>query len=168
MSKSDPDPKSRISLLDNPDDIIKKIKKAVTDLTSEVYYDLENRPGVSNLIGIHSAVSGESIEDICKEANQINTGQYVRTYNYYLKKKLTSQFYRYKLVVAEAVIQHLQPITSEIKSLLNDKQYLKNILEDGAQQANEIAETTATEVRLKMGLRMKEKRKTSMKQNIQN
>lgn len=62
----------------------------------------------------------------------------------------------------------MKPITSEIKLLLNDKNYLKNILEDGAQQANEIAETTAIEVRLKMGLRMNEKQKTSMKHNMQN
>lgn len=86
MSKSDPDPKSRISLLDNQDDITKKMKKAVTDSTSEVFYDLENRPGVSNLIGIHSAVSGKSVEDICKEASQINTGEYVMAQNYIILK----------------------------------------------------------------------------------
>lgn len=78
MSKSEPDPKSRIQLIDTPEEIISKIKKAVTDFTPEVFYDLDKRPGVSNLISIHSILTGKSIEQICKEAEGINTGQYVK------------------------------------------------------------------------------------------
>lgn len=77
MSKSDPDPKSRISLNDSVDNIVNKIKKAVTDFNSDVTYDPHNRPGVSNLISIHSFVTGKSVEEICNEAKNLNTGRYV-------------------------------------------------------------------------------------------
>ncbi|KAK9888837.1 hypothetical protein WA026_001062 [Henosepilachna vigintioctopunctata] len=73
MSKSDPDPKSRISLLDKPEEVIIKIKKAVTDFTSEISYDPEHRPGVSNLLSIHSFMSSKSIDVICKEVQGLNT-----------------------------------------------------------------------------------------------
>lgn len=75
MSKSDPDPKSRICIFDTPDDIVRNLKKAVTDTISEVTYNPEERPGVSNLISIHSFVTEKSVEDICAEAKGLNTGQ---------------------------------------------------------------------------------------------
>lgn len=75
MSKSDPDPKSRICLTDSPDSIVKVIKKAVTDFTSEVTYDPELRPGVANLISIHSFVTNKSVEDICEEAKGFDTAK---------------------------------------------------------------------------------------------
>lgn len=78
MSKSDPDPKSRICLIDPPDEIMKKIKKSVTDFTSEVTYDPETRPGVANLISIHSFVTGKTVSQICEEAQNLNTGQLVK------------------------------------------------------------------------------------------
>lgn len=75
MSKSSPDVKSRINLLDESDVIISKIKRAVTDLTSEVTFEPETRPGISNLLLIHSLVTGKSIAEICKEVESLNTGQ---------------------------------------------------------------------------------------------
>lgn len=75
MSKSAVDVKSRIELLDEPDEILKKLKKALTDFTSEVTFDLEKRPGISNLILIHSLFTGKSIEEICKDAQGIDTGK---------------------------------------------------------------------------------------------
>lgn len=77
MSKSDPDPKSRILLTDPPEQILEKLKKAVTDFTSAVYYDSTTRPGVSNLISIHSLMSGKSIEQIVNEASDVDTGKFV-------------------------------------------------------------------------------------------
>lgn len=75
MSKSDPDPKSRICLMDPPEHIVNVIKKAVTDFTSEVTYNPELRPGVSNLVSIHSFVTNKTVEDICKEVEGVNTGK---------------------------------------------------------------------------------------------
>lgn len=77
MSKSDPNPKSRIELLDRPEQIVEKLKKSVTDCTSAVTYDPDTRPGVSNLIAIHSLMSGISIEQIVQEASDLDTGKCV-------------------------------------------------------------------------------------------
>lgn len=136
MSKSDPDEKSRICLTDSPDTIVKNIKKAVTDFTSEVTYDLDNRPGVSNLISIHSFVTGKSIDEICREAENIDTG-------------------KYKLVVADAVVAYIQPIQERISQLLNDQGYLLGVLADGTEKASVIANTTLKEVHEKLGLTVK-------------
>lgn len=75
MSKSHIDAKSRLNILDEPDVLLEKMKKAVTDFTSEVTYEPENRPGVTNLIDIHSLLTGKTPEEICKEAIGLNTGQ---------------------------------------------------------------------------------------------
>lgn len=77
MSKSDPDDKSRILLTDRPEQILEKLKKSVTDFTSAVYDDPKTRPGVSNLISIHSLMSGISIEQIVSEASDLDTGKFV-------------------------------------------------------------------------------------------
>ncbi|CAH1108561.1 unnamed protein product [Psylliodes chrysocephalus] len=134
MSKSDPDAKSRICLTDKPDDIVRNIKKAVTDFTSELTYDPEARPGVSNLINIHSFVTNESVEEICRQAENLNTGQY-------------------KLVVADAVIEYLKPIQDKISKYLSDSDLLMGILEEGRQKANEIASKNWIEVQNKLGLK---------------
>jgi tryptophanyl-tRNA synthetase len=68
MSKSEANPLSRIELTDTPDEIAEKIKKAVTDMTSEVTYEPEQRPGVSNLIDIHIAFSGQFAEEVVEDA----------------------------------------------------------------------------------------------------
>ncbi|KAJ3653965.1 hypothetical protein Zmor_013184 [Zophobas morio] len=138
MSKSDSDPKSRIHLVDSPDEILKKIKKSVTDFTAEVGYDPESRPGVSNLISIHSFMTGKSVDEICEEARTMNTGQY-------------------KLQVAEAVIAHVQPIQRKINDYLDNPEYLLNVLKTGAHKATEIAENTIEEVKVKMGLQFRKK-----------
>lgn len=75
MSKSNPDIRGRIDLIDTPDVILRHIKRAVTDFTSQVTFDEESRPGVSNLITIHSMLTGKSVEDICKESENQNTGE---------------------------------------------------------------------------------------------
>lgn len=75
MSKSDEDAKTRITLLDSDEEILKKVKKAMTDLTSNVTYEPDQRQGVSNLITIHSLLANKSIENICLEAKDLNTGK---------------------------------------------------------------------------------------------
>lgn len=132
MSKSDPQKLATISLTDSPDDIAFKIRRAVTDFTSEVTYDPETRPGVSNLVSIHSAVSGLSVDEVVQQARGVDTG-------------------RYKQVVAEAVIQRLQPIRQEILRLRDDRAHLENILEHGAQKARELASPVLKEVRQRVG-----------------
>lgn len=75
MSKSDPDQKSCIYLTDDSDIILEKCKKAITDFTSELSFDPEKRPGVSNLISIHSLFTGKAIDDIILESKGIDTGK---------------------------------------------------------------------------------------------
>lgn len=75
MSKSHADSKSRLNILDEPDVLLEKMKKAVTDFISEVTYEPEKRLGVTNLINIHSLFTGKTPEEICKEAEGLNTGQ---------------------------------------------------------------------------------------------
>ncbi|KAM7357691.1 tryptophanyl-tRNA synthetase, mitochondrial [Cochliomyia hominivorax] len=133
MSKSDPDTKATISIRDEPDVIVEKIKKAVTDFTSDVTYDPLNRLGVSNLVAIHSLVSGSSIEQIIEEAKSLDTG-------------------RYKLRVAEAVVEHLKPIKAKIDTHLERKNDLIYMLERGAEKAREQAQETLEDVKQKMGL----------------
>ncbi|EFA03333.2 tryptophan--tRNA ligase, mitochondrial [Tribolium castaneum] len=147
MSKSDPDPKSRICLIDPPDEIVKKIKKSVTDFTSEVTYDPENRPGVANLISIHSFVTGKTVSQICDEAKNLNTGQY-------------------KLQVADAVVSHVAPIQKKISDLLHNQDFLLQVLESGAEKATEISEATLQEVKDKLGLQFKRKTVHKHKLNL--
>ncbi|BES92920.1 tryptophanyl-tRNA synthetase [Nesidiocoris tenuis] len=132
MSKSHPDQKSRIEITDSPDEIRSKIKKALTDFTSEVEYDPENRPGVSNLIDIHALATNKNRTDIVREAAGLDTGQY-------------------KLVVAEAVIAKLAPIRAELMKLLDSKEYLDNVLAEGSAKAETIAAKTWEEVSRKIG-----------------
>jgi tryptophanyl-tRNA synthetase len=75
MSKSDLDPKSCIMITDTPKLILDKVKKAVTDFKSEVTFEGNDRPGVTNLLTIHSMVSGKSIQLICDESKHLDTGK---------------------------------------------------------------------------------------------
>jgi len=75
MSKSHTDSGSNLNLLDEPEVLLEKVKKAITDFTSEVTYEPEKRPGVANLISIHSLFTGKTPEEICEEAVGLNTGQ---------------------------------------------------------------------------------------------
>lgn len=121
MSKSEPDPKSRISILDSPEDITEKIKKSVTDFKSEVTYDPETRPGVSNLIMIHSLCTGESIQEICNKAVGVETG-------------------KYKFQVSEALVEYMKPIRGRMLELMEDKSYLLSVLKIGSEKAQELGQ----------------------------
>uniref|UniRef100_A0A2M4BRG0 Tryptophan--tRNA ligase, mitochondrial n=2 Tax=Anopheles marajoara TaxID=58244 RepID=A0A2M4BRG0_9DIPT len=133
MSKSDPDPKSCIMLIDPPELVLEKVKKSVTDFRSEVTFEPEQRPGVSNLVTIHSLVTGKTVDEICQEVTGKNTGQY-------------------KLVVAEALIEHLRPIRERIVQYTRDVGYLAGVIEEGSERARAIAEGTIDEVKEKIGV----------------
>ncbi|XP_051160461.1 tryptophan--tRNA ligase, mitochondrial [Leptopilina boulardi] len=132
MSKSCPDSKSRLDLIDSPDILLNKIKKSITDFTSQVTYDPDNRPGVANLIKIHSLITGKSFEEICNEAEGIDTG-------------------RYKLMLADVIIEKLNPIREKIQQLNAEPQYIEEILRAGAEKASSIAIPNFYDVRQKIG-----------------
>ncbi|XP_026667194.1 tryptophan--tRNA ligase, mitochondrial isoform X3 [Ceratina calcarata] len=132
MSKSSQDEKSKIEILDEPDVIREKIKKAVTDCTSRVTYEPETRPGVSNLVIIHSMLTGKSPDEICPEVESLDTG-------------------KYKMVVAEIVIEKLTPLREEFLRLIREPIYLQEVLKTGTDKAMEIASDCWYEVQSKIG-----------------
>jgi len=122
MSKSDPSDLSRINLNDNKDLIINKIKKAKTDTLSmpSPNEDLKKRPEVQNLLGIYSSISNESIDKIKSEFEGKN-------------------FSIFKDKLSELLADKIDPIGKKIKDLLKDEKYLDQILENGAQKADNLA-----------------------------
>jgi tryptophanyl-tRNA synthetase len=131
MSKSDPE-ETYISLLDTPDDVRRKLKRAVTDSDSEIRYDPENKPGVSNLLAIMSTLTGESIDALCGELQGAGYGQ--------LKARTT-----------DCVIAALEPLQAEFRRLMGDKGYLQGILDENARKANALAVRTLRKVQKKIG-----------------
>ncbi len=127
MSKSAADPKGLINLMDDTNVIVKKIKSAVTDTDGEIRFDREAKPGVSNLLGIHSAISGRSIDSLVEE--------------------FTGQGYgALKGEVADVVVNAIEPIRERTQELLADQNELDRILADGADRANALAEDTLAKV----------------------
>lgn len=137
MSKSDPNPKSYISLLDAPEVIKKKIKSAITDSDATIKYDMENKPGISNLLMIHSCISGLSIEDL-------------------EKKYQNSSYADFKEDVANIVLEELLPIQKRYNELLVSKE-LDVILDQGRDYANYLAQKKLAKVYHKVGLGRKTK-----------
>ncbi|MBQ9459498.1 MAG: tryptophan--tRNA ligase [Oscillospiraceae bacterium] len=134
MSKSDEIGNGRVCLMDKPEEIARKFKRAVTDSDTErcVRYDPENKPGVSNLMSIYSAVTGKSFDEIETEFD----GQGYGTF---------------KSAVGEAVIETLRPIREEASRILADKAYLEGVYKNGAEKASRVAEKTLRKVYKKVG-----------------
>ncbi|XP_040575066.1 tryptophan--tRNA ligase, mitochondrial [Lepeophtheirus salmonis] len=132
MSKSDKDTKSCIYISDSPDIILEKCKKAVTDSTSELTYDPENRPGVSNLLLIHSSIKDEPVEKIVREYSNYETGSY-------------------KKVLADELIEHLRPVRDKYNYYMNHQDHLLETLENGNNSAREIASQTMKDVKSIVG-----------------
>lgn len=132
MSKSDTNEKSYVILTDTPDMILKKFKGAVTDSEGVVKYDTTEKPGISNLMGIYSVMTGKGFEEIEKEFD----GQGYGTF---------------KTAVAESVIDTLKPIQDEYTRLLADKAYIESVLKDGAQKAQYQANKILNKVYKKVG-----------------
>lgn len=132
MSKSDPNTKATIRFLDTPKEIEKKIKSAVTDSDGVVAFDEVNKPGVSNLLTIESAVTGQSIDTLVKKYEGLGYGAF-------------------KQGVATSLIEHLAPIQARFNELI-DSPELDQILDEGAEKANEIAQATLKRMENAMGL----------------
>ncbi len=133
MSKSDDNPNNMVSLLDPPELIKKKFKRAVTDSGKEVRFDVENKPGVSNLLSIHSAFSGQSIAQ--------------------LEQHFEGKMYGHlKVECADVVVEGLRPIQERYAELMADKSQLEDILAQGAQSAFRRARKTMSKVYKKIGL----------------
>ncbi len=132
MSKSMPE--GCVFLMEKPEDIQRKFKRAITDSDTEncVRFDLENKPGVSNLMSIYSAVTGRTYEQIESEFSGLGYGAF-------------------KPAVGEAVIETLRPIREEATRLLADKAYLENVCRSGAEKASYVAEKTLRKVYKKVG-----------------
>ncbi|WP_339215885.1 tryptophan--tRNA ligase [Ornithinibacillus sp. FSL M8-0202] len=138
MSKSDENVKASIFMLDEPKQIEKKIKSAITDSEGIVKYDKENKPGVSNLLDIHSVFSGETIAE--------------------LEQKYAGKGYGdFKQGVADAVIAVLKPIQDRYHEILESSE-LDDILDEGAEKASLVANKTIQKAKKAMGLgRVKKK-----------
>ncbi len=132
MSKSTQDPKGLINLMDEPSAITKKIKSAVTDTDGEIRFDRDSKPGVSNLLGIFAAVTGQSVASLENEYAGRGYGDL-------------------KSAVAEAVISLVEPMQQRTKDLLEDSAELDNLLALGAERASELAEKTLADVHAKLG-----------------
>ncbi len=132
MSKSDTNQKSTIRLLDDLKQIEKKIKSAVTDSEGIVKYDRENKPGISNLLDIHSALSGEPVSSI--EARFEGKG-----------------YGDFKAEVAQVVVEAIRPIQERYHELLNSPE-LDEILDKGAYEANKAANKTLRKMKNAVGL----------------
>ncbi len=131
MSKSDENPKSRIEILDTPDDIRKKFASAVTDSGNEIKFDIANKPGISNLLNILSACGGKSIAALEKEYQQTSYGDF-------------------KKEVAEAVIELLAPFQDKYAELSDE--YVVEVLRDGAERVKPMAQETLKRVKETIGL----------------
>lgn len=132
MSKSDSNPKGFISMLDEPEIIRKKIKSAVTDSSGIISYDPENKPGISNLLSIFSAVSDVSIEKLVLHYENKRYGEF-------------------KTDLSEAIITLLVPIQKRYHELLKSDE-LDEILDDGAYKASLVANKTLKRMKNAVGL----------------
>src|SRR5690606_5092865 len=132
MSKSAGSPANFIALLDDPDTIVKKIKRAVTDSENVIRYAPEEKPGISNLLVIYSLLSGESIPSLEQRYQGTGYGQFKR-------------------VLAVVVVDHLVPIQKRYRELRQSGD-VERVLKAGAEQASRVAEETLTKMRDAMGL----------------
>lgn len=132
MSKSDPNPKAYISVLDDIHIIKKKIKSAVTDSDGEIRYDIERKPGISNLLTILSCITGNPISQLEEEYRN-------------------SSYQVFKEAVAEAVIEEILPIQKKYEEFINSP-VVDEILDKGRDYASGLANRKIAKVYNKIGL----------------
>jgi tryptophanyl-tRNA synthetase len=123
MSKSSGAVAGVIEIMDSPEANLKKIKSAITDAGREVKYDLAEKPGISNLLTIHSALSGRTIPELENEFAGKGYGDF-------------------KAAVAEVVVEYLRPIRARALELLEDEKHLLDILHQGSAKARTVAQQT--------------------------
>lgn len=132
MSKSDPNPKGYIALLDDEAIIRKKIMSAVTDSVGTIAYDPKERPGISNLLTIYDVFSGEGIDNICK-------------------KYEGKGYAEFKTDLAQIVVNAIRPIQEKYNALIKSDE-LDKILDEGRDYASKIAFKKISKVYNKIGL----------------
>ena len=131
MSKSDENPNGSIYLMDDPDTIIRKFKRAVTDSEAQVRYR-EEQPGIRNLIDIYCACTGKTSEETEKEFEGKGYGDF-------------------KMAVGEAVVSVLRPLQDKYEDLGKNKDYIDKIIKENAEKANYYANKTLRKVQRKVG-----------------
>ena len=131
MSKSDAED-SFISVLDTPDVIRRKYRRAVTDSLASIRFDPENQPGVSNLLSIISALTGEDMEKVVASFEGKGYGDL-------------------KAAVTDVTVETLAPIQAEFARVMKDKKYMEEVYREGAQRAGAIAERTLQKLMKKIG-----------------
>ena len=132
MSKSDPNEGSRITLLDPPELITKKIKRAKTDPERGLEFSNPDRPETDNLLGLYAILSGKGREAAADECADMGWGQF-------------------KPLLADAAVAALEPIQARHKELMADRVELDRVLAKGRDQAESVANATLKRVRNALG-----------------
>lgn len=132
MSKSDENVNASIYLMDDPDTIIRKFKRAVTDSENQILYS-ESKPGIKNLIDIYSVVTKKTPDEVVKEFDGKGYGDF-------------------KMAVGEAVVSMLKPIQDKVAELNKEKAYIDGIIKENADKAGYYATKTLRKVQKKIGL----------------
>ncbi|MBR2191052.1 MAG: tryptophan--tRNA ligase, partial [Eubacterium sp.] len=125
-------PNASILLMDDPDTIIRKFKRAVTDSDTEIRYS-DDKPGIKNLIDIYSSVTGKTVEEVEKEFDGKGYGDF-------------------KLAVGEAVADKLKPLQDRFCELQKDKAYIDKVVKENDEKAAYFANKTLRKVKKKVGL----------------
>lgn len=131
MSKSDENPNASIYLMDDPDTIMRKFKRAVTDSESQILYR-EEQPGIKNLIDIYCACTGKTAEETVREFDQKGYGEF-------------------KPAVGEAVVSVLKPLQDRVAELTKDKAYIDSVIKKNGEKAQYFANKTLRKVQKKVG-----------------
>jgi len=133
MSKSDPNENSRITLLDPPELITKKIKRAKTDSHIGLEFGNPNRPEADNLLSLYAILSDSGREDVAKECSSMGWG-------------------KFKPLLADATVSAITPIQKKYKELIKDPREINRVLTVGREQAEEVAQSTLKRLKLALGL----------------
>ena len=131
MSKSDENPNGSIYLMDDPDTIMRKFKRAVTDSEGQIRYR-DEQPGIKNLISIYCACTGKTPEEVEREFDGRGYGEF-------------------KPAVGEAVISVLKPLQERVAELTRDKAYIDSVIKNNAEKADYVANKTLRKVQKKVG-----------------
>jgi tryptophanyl-tRNA synthetase len=132
MSKSDPSELSRINLLDNADEIAKKIKRCKTDPIKGLVFDDPERPECNNLLTLYAILAGKSKESVAEECGDLGWGQF-------------------KPMLTEVAIESLRPIQEKYSQIRDEKSYLTSVLRSGRLKAEAVANQTLERVKNAMG-----------------
>lgn len=131
MSKSDENPNASIYLMDDPDTVMRKCKRAVTDSEAHILYR-DEQPGVKNLVDIYSACTGKTPDEVVAEFDGKGYGDF-------------------KMAVGEAVVSVLKPLQDEVARLEKDKAYIDSVIKTNAEKAQYFSNKTLRKVQKKVG-----------------